>query len=68
MADGGAGAAAANAGHRFPQQCVGGGARIFVDAFRAGVRETGYIERQTVAIEYNWAGDDADRLNELAAK
>jgi putative ABC transport system substrate-binding protein len=39
----------------------------FLTAFRQGFRETGYVESQTVAIEYRWAQDQYERLPDLAA-
>jgi putative ABC transport system substrate-binding protein len=38
------------------------------DAFRQELRERGYVEGQTVAIEYRWAEGQADRLRDLAAE
>src|SRR5215510_12850898 len=31
-------------------------------AFRGGLRETGYLENQNVAIEYRWAENESARL------
>jgi putative ABC transport system substrate-binding protein len=39
----------------------------YVTAFAQGVRETGYVDGQNVAIEYRWALDQYDRLPDLAA-
>ena len=37
------------------------------DAFRDGLKDTGFIENQNVIIEYRWAGNQWERLNTLAA-
>jgi putative ABC transport system substrate-binding protein len=39
-----------------------------VDAFRRGLKETGHVEKQTLAVEYRWAFGDYDRLPVLAAE
>jgi putative ABC transport system substrate-binding protein len=37
-------------------------------AFRQGLKDTGYVEGENVAIDYRWAEDHMDRLPELAAE
>jgi putative tryptophan/tyrosine transport system substrate-binding protein len=40
----------------------------YVDAFRQGLRDLGYVERQTIALEYRWAEGRSARLPLLAAR
>jgi ABC-type uncharacterized transport system substrate-binding protein len=40
----------------------------YVAAFRKGLNETGYVDGQTVAIEYRWAEANYDRLPALSAE
>jgi putative tryptophan/tyrosine transport system substrate-binding protein len=39
-----------------------------LDAFRRGLRDLGYVEGQSIVIEYRFAEGDFDRLPELAAE
>jgi putative ABC transport system substrate-binding protein len=41
--------------------------RLFVEAFRQGLRELGWVEGQNIAIEYRWAEERIERLPDLAS-
>jgi len=41
---------------------------VFVNGFRRGLRDNGYIEGQNLGIEYRWAEGQYDRLPRLAAE
>src|SRR5213594_2013775 len=40
----------------------------YLEAFRQGLRELGYVEGQNFAFEFRWAGGQYDRLPGLAAE
>jgi len=44
------------------------GSRTRFEAFREGLRELGYVDKQTIALEYRYANDNYERLPVLAAQ
>jgi putative ABC transport system substrate-binding protein len=42
-------------------------AGYLAEAFRQGLRDTGYVEGESIGIEYRWANGDYDRLPGLAS-
>ena len=68
MAARGARAAAGDAGDRVSQPQSPDGFTWRLRGFRQGLKDTGYVEGENVAIEYRWAENQIDRLPELAAE
>ena len=52
----------------FLRSTAAAGAAHLVAAFRQGLNETGFVEGQSVAIEYRWADNQIDRLPALVAE
>jgi putative ABC transport system substrate-binding protein len=48
-------------------QLAGGYVEFVLPGFRRGLKETGYVEGENVAIEYRWAENQIERLAPLAA-
>lgn len=40
--------------------------RALVEAFRQGLRDLGWVEGQSITVEYRWAEENTDRLPDLA--
>src|SRR6516225_8445930 len=50
----------------FINSASSGGYGYAVDAFRQGLKKTGYVEGQNVAVEYHWAEGQYDRVPVMA--
>ena len=59
--------AAGDAGNRLHQQQIAEKSASVVAASRQGLSELGYVEGQNVAVEYQWADGQLDRLSTIAA-
>src|SRR5688572_33001604 len=53
-------------GYLTPVSASGGSASL--EAFRQGLRESGYVEGKNIIIKYRWAEGKVDRLPELATE
>ena len=67
MAGADAGAAGVDAGDRYLSPQSADDSELLTVAFRQGLKETGYVEGQNVAIEYRFVDGQYDRLPALAA-
>src|SRR5512132_2999539 len=47
---------------------AGSGPDAYLDVFRQGLRELGYVEGRSIAIEYRWGEGRYERLPKLAAE
>ena len=54
--------------HRIGYLATGAGPDAQAEAFREGLREHGYVEGQNVLVEYRFAGERFERLNEFSAE
>ena len=68
MAACGARAAAGDAGDRVPRNQSPDTIADRLRGFQQGLKDTGYVEGENVAIEYRWAENQVDRLPALAAE
>jgi len=52
----------------YPAAPTPGQSNPFLEAFRGGLRDLGYVEGGNVIVEYRWAGGSTQRAAELAAE
>ena len=67
LAAGGSRAAAGAAGDRILNGTGADGYAPYLAAFRDGLKQSGYVEGENVAIEFRWAEGRYDRLPDMAA-